>query len=218
MLDTGLRNKQSAEDYDRYTATATQPWDALFVERCAALRPRESGGSLSDVGAGTGVLLEKLSQHPGFADWTLSGIEHFDDMVLAANERLGKIAPRIKVQLGDAARLPYADGSLDLVVSRATIHHLPDQVAALREMHRVLKPGGVGMIHDVRRDMPEKVLTAFNKMRAAVGYGPTTLEEKLTPAEMAALLEKAGLSQTSTIHTSSEGVGAIGFEVVIRKV
>lgn len=217
MLDTGLRNKQSAEDYDRYTATATQPWDALFVERCAALRPRESGGSLSDVGAGTGVLLEKLSQHPGFATWHLSGIEHFDDMVQAANERLGKVAPRITVQLGDAARLPYADGSLDLVVSRATIHHLPDQVAALREMHRVLKPGGVGMIHDVRRDMPEKVLTAFNKMRAAVGYGPTTLEEKLTPAEMAALLERASLSQTSSIHTSSEGVGAIGFEVVIRK-
>lgn len=43
---------------------------------------------------------------------------------------------------GDALALPFADGEFDLAMSRFAFHHLPDHAAALREMARVVRPGG----------------------------------------------------------------------------
>ena len=43
---------------------------------------------------------------------------------------------------GDAEALPFADGSFDRVFSNGVLHHTPDMSAALREIHRVLKPSG----------------------------------------------------------------------------
>jgi SAM-dependent methyltransferase len=45
-------------------------------------------------------------------------------------------------RVADAERIPYPDGSFDLVVGHAVLHHIPDVPAALREVLRVLKPGG----------------------------------------------------------------------------
>ena len=213
--ETGLRNLQSTSDYVHFSANAMQPWDRLFVERCRALRPDVPKGVLVDVGAGTGVVLECMDRAGGFEGWRLHGLEHFDDMV---DDMRARLPDRFEVIPGDAAALPFDDASLDMAVSRATLHHIPDKHAALTEMARVLKPGGIGLIHDPRRDMPEAVRAAFNARRAEVGYAPTTLEEKLTLAEMQALLDQTGLAAISTLHAGTEGVAAIGFEVVIRKV
>lgn len=46
----------------------------------------------------------------------------------------------------DAEHLPLADGSVDLVVTRGVLHHLPDVVGALAEWHRVLRPGGAVVV------------------------------------------------------------------------
>jgi ubiquinone/menaquinone biosynthesis C-methylase UbiE len=50
--------------------------------------------------------------------------------------------PPVTLVQGDAQRLPFADDSFDVLVSCETIEHLPDVHAALREMHRVTRPGG----------------------------------------------------------------------------
>lgn len=213
--EKGLRNRQDATDYDRFSEAVLGPWDELFLDRCAALRP-SGAGTFVDVGAGTGVVLYRLSQRPVFADWTLIGLELFDDMVEAGNARFAAQGVTAEMRQGDAQALPLADASVDMVVSRATIHHLPDKVAALREMDRVLRPGGIGLIHDARRDMPTDLMQRFNALRAEVGYLPTTLDEKLTPDEMQALLEEAGLSERAIVHSGNEGIAALGFEVVMR--
>lgn len=211
----GLRNRQDAQDYDRFSEVVLGPWDALFLDRCEALRPTEIG-TFVDVGAGTGMVIERLSHRDAFAGWTMIGLELFDDMVEAGNARFTAQGVPAEMRQGDAQALPLADASVDMVVSRATIHHLPDKIAALREMARVLRPGGIGLIHDARRDMPRELMDRFNAMRAKVGYLPTTLEEKLTPDEMQALLDDAGLSGQSHLASGTDGIAALGFEVVIR--
>lgn len=216
LTNVGLRNRQDAEDYDAFSLEVLQPWDDIFLKRCVQLRPVVFG-TFVDVGAGTGVLLQRLSRSPAFLGWSLIGVEPFEDMVLAGRGRF--MAERIPAEmiLGDAHVLPFENDSVDMVASRATIHHLPDKPKALVEMFRVLRSGGVGLIHDARRDMPLHLRESFNRMRASVGYGPTTLTEKLTPDEMNRLLEQAGLSAHAELRFSDRGLEALGFEVVIRK-
>jgi len=83
---------------------------------------------------------------------------------LARKEQIGNIAFR----RADVNRLPFADGSFDLVVTRASFHHFPDPQRVLNEMVRVLKPRGRILISDnTSKDDPEKSRrqNALEKMR-----------------------------------------------------
>ncbi len=53
---------------------------------------------------------------------------------------------------GDAGRLPFKDGAFDKIVCTNSFHHYPDHQASLREMRRVLKPGGLLVLVDPRQD------------------------------------------------------------------
>lgn len=77
------------------------------------------------------------------------GLDYSQGMLDAAKkERLvqGRLAR------GDAGRLPFRDGAFDKIVCTNSFHHYPDHVAALREMRRVLKPGGLLVLVDPRKD------------------------------------------------------------------
>jgi len=58
----------------------------------------------------------------------------------------------IEFREGNAAELPYEDGSFDFVVCRAAFKNFTDPAGALREIHRVLVPGGQASIYDLRGD------------------------------------------------------------------
>jgi ubiquinone/menaquinone biosynthesis C-methylase UbiE len=53
---------------------------------------------------------------------------------------------------GDAGRLPFADKAFDKIICTNSFHHYPDHKSALKEMHRVLKPGGLLVLVDPRKD------------------------------------------------------------------
>jgi ubiquinone/menaquinone biosynthesis C-methylase UbiE len=61
---------------------------------------------------------------------------------------------QIGLVVGDVARLPYSDGTFDLVISSMSQHHWTDPPAALRELRRVLRPEGRLWIYDIRRRLP----------------------------------------------------------------
>src|SRR6185312_10382899 len=61
-------------------------------------------------------------------------------------------------QNGDVAHMPFAADSFDFVVCQAAFKNFPDPVAALDEMHRVLKPGGRVSILDMRKDAPREAI------------------------------------------------------------
>jgi len=58
----------------------------------------------------------------------------------------------VKITIADSEHLPYADGSLDYVTCSNSFHHYPRQEKVVREMYRVLKPGGKVIIVDGCRD------------------------------------------------------------------
>jgi ubiquinone/menaquinone biosynthesis C-methylase UbiE len=92
-----------------------------------------------DVGCGTGYLIRVLAGHYPRAQ-ELAGIDAASNMIQAANSLTDD--ERLTFVTGVAEQLPYADASMDLVVSSTSFDHWSDQGAGLAECARVLRPGG----------------------------------------------------------------------------
>lgn len=111
-----------------------------------ALRP---GQDLLDVGCGPGNITLDLAAR--VAPGRVLGIDVEPGIVAQAQalqaER-GAAAANVEFRTGDVYDLDAADASFDVVHAHQVLQHLTDPVAALREMHRVLRPGGVVAVRD----------------------------------------------------------------------
>jgi ubiquinone/menaquinone biosynthesis C-methylase UbiE len=214
-----LKNLRPAQDYDRFATEALEPWDMLFVARIRQLARDMAPGCLADIGTATAVVPVRLAADPAFADWRFVGVDLDPAMLDEGRPRIEALglAARIELKVGDALALPFEDGALSMVVSRATLHHLPDKTRSLIEMFRVLRPGGIGLVHDMRRDAPAALLERFTQMRAAANYPPTHLEEKVTLDEARALIADAGLAAHASVYSPPSGLGSMGFEILLEK-
>lgn len=97
-----------------------------------------------DVGAGTGNLSEKLLAHPGRVIASDLAARMLDDLA-------ARFAERCSTQLLNGTDLrPLADSSADLVSAYSVLHHVPDYVALVGEMARVVRPGGVILLEHER--------------------------------------------------------------------
>lgn len=134
----------------------------------AELRP---GESLVDVGCGTGKLVVAAARMLGEtrgAKNRLLGIDATPGMIDLALERAHEAGVKAEFQVGVAEELPLPDGAADAVTSSYFFHHLPSEVKplALREMWRVLAPGGRLVITDYGRARGLYGLIASIPMRA----------------------------------------------------
>lgn len=108
------------------------------------LKPRAA----LDIGCGIGMMVEA---------WTMCGIDAHGVDVAPAAIGMGRpeIAGRLRVNDVTKERLPYADGSFDLVTSIEVVEHLPDHENYLKEVFRVLRPGGYAFIQTPKPNTPE---------------------------------------------------------------
>lgn len=110
---------------------------------CGYLQPHlASGMTVLDVGCGPGSITLDLAEI--VAPGQVIGIDGADtvlDMARTAADARGDRSTRFET--ADAYQLPYADASFDVVHAHQVLHHLTDPVAALVEMGRVARPGGL---------------------------------------------------------------------------
>jgi ubiquinone/menaquinone biosynthesis C-methylase UbiE len=96
----------------------------------------------------------------------------------------------------DATRLPFADGSFDAVIVAEILEHVPNDTAALAEVARVLRPGGVIAV-TVPAWLPERICWALSTEYHEVPGGHVRI---FTRAELTAKLTAAGLAPTGGHH------------------
>ncbi|HXB15492.1 MAG TPA: class I SAM-dependent methyltransferase [Solirubrobacteraceae bacterium] len=93
-----------------------------------------------EIGAGTGYFSLNLLSAGLIGEATCSDIS--PGMLRTLEGNAGRLGLEVNAQAADAERLPFADGSFDLVLGHAVLHHIPDLPRAFEEFKRVLAPGG----------------------------------------------------------------------------
>lgn len=174
--------------------------------------PLGTGGAALDAGCGTAGFAELLAEKVGdagtidAADTSAHLLEH--NRARLANDKIGL---RIRFHESAIQDLPFSDGSFDLVWSSRAVHHLADQLAGLRELARVLKPGGTLAIREggiPARFMPdmmtligtglnERLSEAGKKWMAGHVHHPGSDGHTPYPFGWTQLLRDAGLTHVS---------------------
>lgn len=104
--------------------------------------PLADGCAVLEIGFGPGKALQQIAGKSGAG--RIDGVDHSPLMVETARRRNHKpvAAGRMSLQAGDVAALPCAAGTYEVAFAINSFQQWPDQQAALRNIHRVLKPGG----------------------------------------------------------------------------
>jgi len=150
-----------------------------------------------DVGCGSGALTVRLAEALG-SDHVAGVDPAADDLALCASR-----VPGAELRVGVADDLPWGDDAMDAVVSQLVVGLVPDAPAALDEMTRVCRPGGVvaGCVWDFGAGMT--VLRAFWDAALAVdpgaaAYDQASAQRYTTREEIGALWEAGGLERVTT--------------------
>jgi ubiquinone/menaquinone biosynthesis C-methylase UbiE len=117
---------------------------------------------------------------------------------------------------GSASNMPLPKESFDFLLCRAAFKNFAQPVEALKEMRRVLKPGGRGVIIDLKGNAsPEEInravdamgLTWFNRLMTKLAFRTMLLRRAYTREQFEAMLKQAGFSETRIEESG------IGFEI-----
>ena len=101
-----------------------------------------TGSFIMDLGCGAGPVLSELVKY----DYRLLGLDFSFDMLLRTRKTLGTSADAVPLAVADCEHIPVSDSSLDCIVCLGVISYAESIDAALREQHRILKPGGKTII------------------------------------------------------------------------
>lgn len=113
-----------------------------YLELALSGIPEDFSGRMLEVPVGTGVLTMPVYQSLPKACVTC--LDYSADMMEKAGKRADNMGlTNVRFQQGDVGKLPFEDGSFDLVLSLNGFHAFPDKKAAYDEVFRVLKPGGI---------------------------------------------------------------------------
>jgi ubiquinone/menaquinone biosynthesis C-methylase UbiE len=196
---------EEARDYDAMDHSEV---NARFVADFRAAHGPCRGGEILDVGTGPARIAIALCQaEPAArvraADLAEAMLARARQNVAAAN-----LADRIACVRADAKALAWPDGSFEAVISNTIIHHIPDPAPALREMARLVAPGGALFVRDLAR--PENDAAVASLVATYAGSEPpaaramfeASLRAALTLDELRAIARALGLPPAGVTMTS----------------
>jgi ubiquinone/menaquinone biosynthesis C-methylase UbiE len=146
----------------------------------------------------------------------VTGLDISKTFVELARKNAAQAGVRVDFRAGNASEMPFAENSFDLLVCRAAFKNFSEPQKALREMRRVLRPGGTGVIIDLRRDTPmteiqryidHMGLNAWNRWVTTLTFRFMLLKRAYTKPELEKMLEGIGFAKAE-VRTDEIGMEA----------
>jgi ubiquinone/menaquinone biosynthesis C-methylase UbiE len=186
-----------AENYERYLVPAIfEPWAHDLLDLAAP----KLGERVLDVACGTGIVARIAAEQVGPLG-AVVGVDSNPDMLVVARKAFG--SAKVDLREGNAATLPLGNRTFDVVLCQQGLQFFADRPAAMREMHRVLVPGGrltVSCWKPIHYSpgfvaLAETLAEHAGPEAVALVHGPFTLGDV---GELRSLIVNAGFENTST--------------------
>lgn len=185
-----------------------------LTDKLSGLLNIQPGDRLLDLGCGIGEPAIRLATA---YDIDIVGVSISERQVRRANDRAASagLASRLAFQLADAMDLPFADESFDIVWALESLHHMPDRWHVLRQVARVLRPGGWVAIGDflLVPGAEQRPDTAGMPANAASGLSVVGRDDYLSGIRAAGLVPQA-IEDVSEHTRPSWGKAAARFEAL----
>lgn len=175
------------------------------------------GSAVLEVAPGPGYFAIELAK---LGSYKITGLDLSDEMVRIARKKAEEVGLRVHFQQGSASKMPLQTASYDFLLCRAAFKNFAQPVEALREMCRVLRPGGRGVIIDLRREASPHEISAYvdsmklsrvNKFVNKFVFRTMLLRSAYTRAQFEAMLEQTEFSRFEILESG------IGFEISMIK-
>jgi ubiquinone/menaquinone biosynthesis C-methylase UbiE len=150
-----------------------------------------SHANILEVAPGPGFLSIEFAKVEGYK---VTALEISNTFIEISQQNAKEANVRVDFRHGNASEMPFAENTFDFIICVAAFKNFSEPVEAIREMHRVLKPGGKACIIDLRRDVPleqvgrhiknELHLSGLNAFLTKLVFRTTLLKNAYTKSEI----------------------------------
>jgi ubiquinone/menaquinone biosynthesis C-methylase UbiE len=199
-----------AKWYAKNTRQDMDEFKALAKRMSANLA---AGASVLEVAPGPGYFSIELAK---LGNYKVTGLDISETFVELALNNAREEGVAVGFQHGNASHMPFGDGTFDLILCRAAFKNFSEPVAALKEMHRVLRSGGKALIIDLRRDASRETIDeyvdkmkigAVNSIVTKLTFRLMLLKRAYTRSEFEQFISKSGFENCDIQEKP------IGFEI-----
>jgi demethylmenaquinone methyltransferase / 2-methoxy-6-polyprenyl-1,4-benzoquinol methylase len=197
--------------YDLANSVMTAGVDALWRKQAVAALALPPDAKVLDLCCGTGALTRELARHA--PDGQVTGVDFAENMLSIARKRTGP--SNISYERADVLGLPYPNGAFDVAAMAFSMRNVTDIAACLREVSRVLKPGGLFVNLEVGKPNNRLLRRAFYAYfygvipflgglvggdRAAYRYLPESLINFPDAGALASLFKENGFAHVRCVQ------------------
>ncbi|MGB6689647.1 MAG: methyltransferase domain-containing protein [Terracidiphilus sp.] len=175
------------------------------------------GSSLLEVAPGPGYFCIELAR---LGSYKITGLDISRTFVKMAAKKAADARVKAEFKQGSASKMPLQNNSFDFLLCRAAFKNFAQPVFALQEMCRVLKPGGRGLIIDLKGDAsPNEVsravdgmgLSWFNRIMTKLAFTTMLLKRAYTRQQFEQMLAQAEFAKVEIVETD------LGLEIAMTK-
>jgi ubiquinone/menaquinone biosynthesis C-methylase UbiE len=176
-----------------------------------------ANGNVLEIAPGPGYFCMELAK---LGNYHITGLDISKSFVEIARRNAAEAGLKIDFREGNASDMPFQDNTFDFTFCQAAFKNFSEPVKAIAEMYRVLRPGGLSVISDLRRDASAEDLEQELK---GMGLGPINqfmvrwtfknmlLKNAYTLDEMRAMVAQTPFRQCNVKHDG------VGFQVLLEK-
>ena len=163
-----------------------------------------AGKTVLDVGCAGGFMSEALDARGA----AVTGIDPAEDAIAAAQAHAQQGSRDIRYDVGVGEALPYADESFDAVVCVDVLEHVADLEQVIREIARVMKPGGLFLFDTINRNPIARLatITIAEDLLRLLPQGTHDPDMYIKPAELRAMMSAAGMTPGAFTGLGPRGI------------